>query len=75
MEESYLETSELNTTVDSPQEEAYKQALDFLKLQAKLQSAPKQLDEQFNRLQQLENEVSKSISELKESSDALKEKS
>lgn len=75
LEESYLETSELIIENESPQDEAYNQAVEFIKLTNKLESAPKLLDEQFSRLQELKSEVSKSINKLKESSEALQEKS
>lgn len=71
LEESYLETSELNIENESPQDEAYDQAVEFIKLTNKLESAPTLLDEQFRRLQELKSEVSKSINKLKESSEAL----
>lgn len=71
LEESYLETSELNIENESPQDEAYNQAVEFIKLTKKLENAPTLLDEQFRRLQELKSEVSKSINKLKESSEAL----
>jgi hypothetical protein len=73
--ESYLEDLSDNRSAETPEDEAYRQAVQFVKLQRKLENVPKQLEEQFKRLQELETEVSKSINELKESSEALKDKS
>ena len=64
-----------NSSAETPEDEAYRQAVQFVKLQRKLENVPKQLEEQFKRLQELETEVSKSINKLKESSEALKDKS
>ena len=75
MVESYLEDLSDNSSAETPEDEAYRQAVQFVKLQRKLENVPKQLEEQFKRLQELETEVSKSINELKESSEALKDKS
>lgn len=72
MEESYLETSGFN--VDNQQDGAYHQALQFIRIQAKLETVPTQLDKQFKHLQDLENDISKSIDQLKESSKTLKDK-
>lgn len=73
MEESYLDTSEMDSDMIQPQEEAYQQAVQFLRLQNKLTSAPKILDEQYKKLEELGSEVSKSIRSLKESSEALQD--
>lgn len=73
MEESYLEPSDIDSETPQPHEEAYRQALKFLKLQTKLESAPKQLDQQYKKLEELGSEVSKSIRRLKESSEALQD--
>jgi hypothetical protein len=75
MVESYLEDLSDNSSAETPEDEAYRQAVQFVKLQRKLENVPKQLEEEFKRLQELETEVSKSINELKESSEALKDKS
>jgi hypothetical protein len=75
MVESYLEDLSDNSSAETPEDEAYRQAVQFVKLQRKLENVPKQLEEQFKRLQELETEVSKSINKLKESSEALKDKS
>jgi hypothetical protein len=47
MVESYLEDLSDNSNAETPEDEAYRQAVQFVKLQRKLENVPKQLEEQF----------------------------